>query len=71
MKRAMGELERMYFQWARGRAIRIRHLLRAARAEKRLWNSSMVTFLVAQARTALREWRRYRREMADCRERGI
>lgn len=64
-----GQVEQMYFQFARGRAMVVSRSLRRARAAKRAWQDPSAD--VARARRALREWREYRRRMAQAREAGI
>lgn len=70
MRRRMTEMEHLYFQWARGRAIAQKYAMQNARRARRA-GTGLVASYVAIARQACRDWRQYRREMLDCRQKGI
>lgn len=81
---AEAELAKMYRQWARGRAIVQTNCMKEARAlKRRLLLGSLDTrserYLaqirinsnVRRARQAVRDWRRYRRQMHDALKEGL
>ena len=57
----MGHYTSTYFQWARGQAMVRNRSMRRARSCKARGDHEAVRWLVARAREANREWRKYRR----------
>ena len=60
-------MERIYVQWARGRAIVRNRAMREARRQKARGETWLVQHEVARARRANREWREYRRRYLELR----